>query len=124
MLRQRPLPAITGIETQPCQSSEFGVPVSSLFVSVSILCACPSPLVAAAVIRALYAERWRSIGQHACLTGGIFAAKLIATCLMLHFLFGNAFPFRPVSIAVAGGAGFTVGALAACAWRWMRSTKT
>jgi len=102
---------------------EFDVPFSFVFVSVSILCALVSPLVAAAMIWALRTEQWRSAGQRAGITAGIVAAKFIATYVALHLLFGNQIPMRPVAIAVAGGAGFTAGALATCAWLWMKSAR-
>ena len=99
------------------------MPFSFLFVSVSILCALVSPLAGAGVLWALRTERWRSIGQRAGITAGILAAKSIATYVALHLLFGNQIPIRPVAIAVAGGAGFTAGALATCAWLWMKSAR-
>lgn len=97
--------------------------LSFLFVSVLILCAAVSPLVGAGVIWALRAERWRYAGERAGVTGGILAAKSIATYVVLHLLFGNEIPIRPVSVAVAGCAGFTAGALLTCAWIWMRSIR-
>lgn len=99
------------------------MPFSFLFVSVSILCALISPLIGAGVIWALRTERWQSTGQRAGITAGIVAAKFIATYVALHLLFGNQIPMRPVAIAVAGGAGFTAGALATCAWIWLRSAR-
>lgn len=104
-----------------CQTLEFGVPFSFLFVLVLILCAVISPLVGAGIIWALCLNRWRSIGERIGTTGSILAAKFIAIYFILHALFGNEVPFQPMSIAVAGGAGFTVGALASCTWIWMRS---
>lgn len=99
------------------------MPFSYLFVSVCTLCAIASPLVGLGVIRALRAERWRHVGQRAGMTGGILAAKCIATYVLLHLLFGSEIPIRPASVAVAGGAGFTVGALLTWAWIWMRSAR-
>jgi hypothetical protein len=102
---------------------EFGVHFSFLFVLVLMLCAVVSPLVGAGVIWALGVKRWRYIGERAGTTGGILAAKFIVTYFVLHALFGNEIPIRPMSIAVAGGAGFTAGALLSCAWISMRSGK-
>lgn len=99
------------------------MPFSFLFVLVFMLCAVISPLVGGGVVWALRVKRWRYAGERAGATGGILAAKCIATYFVLHALFGNEIPIRPMSIAVAGGAGFTVGALAACAWIWMKSMR-
>lgn len=88
-----------------------------------MLCAVMSLLVAAGMIWALRVKRWRHAGERAGTTGFIFAAKFMATYFVLHVLFENEMPIRPMSIAVAGGAGFTVGALVTCAWLWMRSIK-
>lgn len=134
-LRNRPLRVESGLSQRTvadyerilkrgsCQSLEFGMPFSFLFVLVLILCAVISPLIAAGVIWALRVQRWRYTGERAGTTGGILAAKFIATYFVLHALFGNAIPIQPMSIAVVGGAGFTVGALVTCAWIWMRSTR-
>lgn len=99
------------------------MPFSSLFVAVCILCAVASPLVAAGVIWALRAERWRPTAQRAGMAGGILAAKFVATYVVLHLLFGNEIPIRPLSIAAAGGAGFTAGALVTCAWIGMKRAR-
>lgn len=99
------------------------MPFSFLFVWVFMLCAVISPLVGTGVIWALCVQRWRYAGQRAGTMGGIVAAKFIATHVVLHVLFGNQIPIRPMSIAIAGGAGFTAGALVTCAWIWMRSAR-
>ena len=99
------------------------MPFSFLFVLAFMLCAVISPLVGAGVIWALRVKRWRYAGERAGVTGGILSAKCIATYFVLHALFGNEIPIRPMSIAAAGGAGFTAGALVACAWIWMRSIR-
>lgn len=99
------------------------MPFSFLFVSVFMLCAMISPLVGTGVLWALCVKRWRYTGQRAGTTGGIFAAKFVVTYFVLHVLFGNGIPIRPMSIAVAAGAGFTIGALVTCTWIWMRSTQ-
>ncbi len=85
-----------------------------------MLCAALSPLVGAGILWALRTKRWRYAGERAGTTGGIFAAKFVVTYVVLHVLFGNEIPIRPMSIAVAGGAGFTAGALFTCAWMWFR----
>jgi uncharacterized membrane protein YhaH (DUF805 family) len=102
---------------------EFCVPFSFLFVLVFMLCAVISPLAGGGVIWALCVKRWRDAGQRAGTTGGILAAKFIATYFVLHVLFGTEIPIRPMSIAAAGGAGFTAGTLIACAWIWIKSTR-
>lgn len=99
------------------------MPFSFLLVSVFIACALVSPLAGVGIIWALCVKRWRHAGEHAGTTGGILAAKFIAIYFVLHALFGNEVPIRPLSVAVAGGAGFTAGALTGFAWIWMRSRK-
>lgn len=102
---------------------EDALPFSFSFVPVWNLCAAVSPLLAAGIVWALRTTRYRNIGQRAGIAAGIFTAKFIATYFILNFLFGNEFQFRPMAIALAGGTGFTAGALIACAWTWMRSAR-
>lgn len=88
-----------------------------------ILCAVISPLVAVGVMWALCTERWRYAGRRVGKMGVIFAAISIATYFSLNALLGDAAPVRPISIAIAGGGGFTVGAAGIWAWIWIRSRK-
>jgi hypothetical protein len=97
------------------------VPFSFLLILAFMLCALVSPLVGAGVVWALCAKRWRHAGERAGTAGGIFAVKFMVTYVALHALFGNDVPMQPMSVAVAGGAGFTAGALGACIWTWMKS---
>lgn len=99
------------------------MPFSFSFMLVVMLCASISPLVGTGVIWALCVKRWRYTGQRAGTTGGIFAAKFVATYFALHVLFGNGIQMRPMSMAVAAGAGFTIGALVMCMWIWMSSAR-
>lgn len=105
------------------QPVEFGVPFSFLLFLVFMLCAVVSPLVGAGVIWALCVKRWRYIGGQAGKTGSILASMFIAAYFVLNGLLGADIPVQPISVAVAGGAGFTAGALGACAWIWMRVRK-
>jgi cytochrome c oxidase assembly factor CtaG len=99
---------------------EFGVPFSFLLVLVFMLCAVVSPLVAAGIIWALCMRRWRYAGGRSAKGGGILAVMFIMAYFGLHALLGQDTSVQPLSVAVAGGAGFTAGALGACAWVWMR----
>lgn len=100
---------------------EFGVPFSFLLVLVFMLCAVISPLVAAGLTWALCTKRWRYIGRLAGRVGGTSATMFIVTYLGLHALSAEEMPVQLMSAAVTAGAGFTAGALGACAWIWIRS---
>jgi hypothetical protein len=102
---------------------EFGVPLSFLLVLVFMLCAVISPLVGAVVIGTLCVKRWQDIGGHAGKMGAIVAAMFIVTYLALNGLLGEGTPIQAISLAAAGGAGFTAGALGAFVWIWMRGRK-
>lgn len=100
------------------------MPFTFLLFLGFILCAVISPLVAVGVIWALCTERWRYAGTRVGKTGAILAALSIATYFSLNVLLGDGAPVRPISIAIAGGAGFTAGAAGICAWIWLRSRKS
>lgn len=85
-----------------------------------MLCAVISPLVGVGVVWALCVKRWRYVGGPAVMTGSMLAAILIAAYFVLNALLGEALSIQPLSIAIAGGAGFTSGALGAWAGIWMR----
>lgn len=102
------------------QPVEFSVPFSFLLVLIFLLCAVISPVVGAGIVWALCVERWRYSGGRAGKTGAILAAVFIATYFALNALLGEGTPVQPMSVAAAGGAGLTAGALGACAWIWMR----
>jgi hypothetical protein len=102
---------------------ELGVPFSFLLVLVFMLCAVISPLVVAGIIWALCMKRWRYAGGRASKVGGISAVMFIMVYFGLHALLGQDTPVQPISVAVAGGAGFTAGALSACAWIWISARK-
>jgi hypothetical protein len=102
---------------------EFGVSFSFLLVLIFLLCAVISPLVGAGIIWALCVKRWRYTGGRAGKIGTILAAVFISTYFALNALLGEGAPVKPMSVAAAGGAGFTAGALGACAWIWMRVRK-
>ena len=95
------------------------MPFSFLFVLIFLLCAVISPLVGAAIFWALCAKRWRYTGVRAGKMGAILAAVFIATYFALNALLGEGVPIQQMSVAAAGGAGFTAGSLGACAWIWM-----
>lgn len=97
------------------------MPLSFLLVLVFMLCAVSSPLVAAGLIWALCTKRWRDTGRLAGRVGGASAAMFIVAYLVIHALSGEDMPVQLMSAAVTAGAGFTVGALGACAWLWIRS---
>lgn len=97
------------------------MPFSFVLVLIFLLCAVISPFVGAGIIWALCVKRWRYAGRRAGKVGSIVAAIFILTCFVLHTLSGEDMPIQPMSVAMAGGAGFTGGALGACAWRWMRA---
>lgn len=99
------------------------MPFSFLLVLIFLLCAVISPLVGAGIVWALYVKRWRYTGGRAGKTGAILAAVFIAIYFALNALLGEGTPVRPMSVAAAGGAGFTAGALGACARIWMRVRK-
>lgn len=88
-----------------------------------MLAAVISPLVGAGIIWALCVKRWRYSAGLSGKMGGIVAAIFIATYFALNALLGDNTPIKPMSVAVAGGAGFTAGALGAWAWIWMRERK-
>lgn len=96
------------------------MPFSFLLVVIVLLCAVVSPMVGAGIIWALCLKRWRYTGERAGIIGGIVAAICIVIYVALNALLGKGIPIQPMSVAVAGGAGFTAGALGACAWIWMR----
>jgi hypothetical protein len=98
---------------------EFSVPFSFLLVLAFMFCAVISPLVGAGVIWALCAKRSRYIGKRAGTMGAILAAIFIAAYFGLNALLGEETRIQPISVAIAGGAGFTVGALGVCALTWM-----
>jgi hypothetical protein len=102
---------------------EFSVPFSFLLVLIFLLCAVISPLVGAGIVWALCVKRWRYTGGRAGKMGAILAAMFIVTYFALNALLGEGVPIQPMSVAAAGGAGFTAGALGACAWIWMRVRK-
>lgn len=99
------------------------MPFTFLLFLGFILCAVISPLVAAGVMWALSTERWRYAGWRMGKMGAILAAMSIATHFSLNALLGDAAPVWPLSIAIAGGAGFTAGALGIFAWIWLRGRK-
>lgn len=99
------------------------MPFTFLLFLGFILCAVISPLVAAGVMWALCTERWSYAGWRMARMGAILAAMFIATHFSLNALLGDDAPVWPLSIAVAGGAGFTAGAVGICAWIWIRSRK-
>jgi hypothetical protein len=102
---------------------EFGVPLSFLLVLIFLFCAVISPLVGAGIVWALCVKRWRYTGGRAGKMGAISAAMFILTYFALNASLGEGIPIQPMSVAAAGGAGFTAGALGACAWIWMRVRK-
>jgi len=99
------------------------VPFSVLFVLLFMLCAVISPLVAAGVIWARCTPRWRHLGRRASTMGIILAALSIAIYFTLHALLGEDIPLKPLTVAIAGGAGFTAGVFGICAWIWARRRK-
>lgn len=99
------------------------MPFPFLLVLALMLCAVISPLVGAGIIWALCVKRWRYTGGWAGKMGGILAAMFIAAYFGFNALPGEGVPIQPISVAVAGGAGFTAGALVACAWIWARVRK-
>ena len=99
------------------------MPFTFLLFLGFILCAVISPLVAVGVVWALCTERWRYAGMRVGRMGAILAAMSIVTHFGLSALLGDGAPVRPISIAIAGGAGFTAGAAGICAWIWLRSRK-
>lgn len=96
------------------------MPFSFLLVLAFLLCAVISPLVGAGIIWALCLKQWRDTGKRAGQMGGISAVTFIAIYFALNFLPGEDIPIQPMAVVVAGGAGFTVGALSACVWIWIR----
>ena len=52
--------------------------------------------------------------------GIILAALCVATYFTLHALLGEDILLEPLSVAIAGGAGFTAGVFGICAWIWAR----
>ena len=80
-------------------------------------------MVAAGVMWALCTERWRYTGWRVGKVGAVLAAMSVATNFSLNALPGDGAPVRPISIAIAVGAGFTAGAADACAWIWVGSRK-
>jgi hypothetical protein len=102
---------------------EFSVPFSFLLVLIFLLGAVISPLVGIGVVWALCVKRWRYTGGHAAKTGALLAAVFIASYFALIALLGEGTQVQTMSVAAAGGAGFTAGALGACAWIWMRVSK-
>ena len=99
------------------------MPFSFVLVLVFMLCAAISPLVATGIIWALCTERWRYAGWRVGKMGAILAAMSIATYFSLNALLGDGSPVQPMSVAIAGAAGFTGGAAGICAWMWVRSRK-
>lgn len=99
------------------------MPFSFLLVLIFLLCAVISPLVGAGIVWALCVKRWRYTGGRAGKMGAILAAMFIVTYFALNALLGGGVPIQAMSVAAAGGAGFTAGALGACAWTWMRVRK-
>jgi uncharacterized membrane protein len=99
------------------------VPFSVLLVLLFVLCAVISPLVAAGVVWALCTPRWRYLGRRASTMGIILAALCVATYFTLHALLGEDILLEPLSVAIAGGAGFTAGVFGICAWIWARRRK-
>lgn len=99
------------------------MPFSVLFVLLFMLCAVISPLVAAGVIWARCTPRWRHLGMRASTMGIILAALSIAIYFTLHALLGEDTPLKPLTVAIAGGAGFTAGVFGICAWIWARRRK-
>ena len=55
--------------------------------------------------------------------GIILAALCVATYFTLHALLGEDILLEPLSVAIAGGAGFTAGVFGICAWIWARRRK-
>lgn len=99
------------------------MPFTFLLFLVFMLCAVTSPLMAVGVLWALCTERWRYAGWRMGKMGAILAAISIATYVSLNALLEHGAPLRPISAAIAGGAGFTAGAAGICAWLWVRSRK-
>jgi len=99
------------------------MPFTFLLFLGFILCAVISPLVAVGVMWALCTKRWRHAGRRVGQMGAILAAMAIAMYFSLNALLGDGAPGRPISIAIAGGAGFTAGAAGICARIWLRSRK-
>jgi len=110
-------------KTRSDQPVEFNVPFSFLLVLIFLICAVSSPLVGAGIVWALCVKRWRYTGRRAGKIGAILAAVFIATYFALNALLGEGAPVQAMSVAAVGGAGFTAGALGACAWIWMRIRK-
>ena len=96
---------------------------SFLFVLLFMFCAVISPLVAAVVVWARCTPRWRHLGRQAGKMGIILATLSVATYFTLHALLGEDIPLKPLTVAIAGGAGFTAGVFGICAWIWARRRK-
>lgn len=99
------------------------MPFTFLLFLGFVLCAVISPIMAVGVMWALCSERWRYAGRQVGKMGAILAAMSIATYFSLNALLGDAAPVRSISIAIAGGGGFTAGAAGICAWIWLRGRK-
>jgi hypothetical protein len=88
---------------------------SFLVVLMLMLLALTSPLAAAGVVWALCVKRRRQTGVFAGTVGIASSVSLIAA----HFALAAVQDEGPISnsaIGIAGGAGFTLGVLASCAW--------
>lgn len=94
------------------------MPFFFLFVLVFLFCSVISPVVGAGIVWALSVKRWRYVGRRAGKMGAILAAMFVLTYFALNALLGEGIPAQPMSVAAAGSAGFTVGALGAFAWIW------
>lgn len=114
-----------GADVQPRTNEpvESGVPFSFFLFLVFMLCAVISPFVGTGIVLSLCVKRWRYNGGQAGKAGSIAAAMFVAVYFALHALLGEDIPIQPTSVAVAGGAGFTVGVLSAWTWIWMRGRK-
>jgi hypothetical protein len=96
------------------------VPFSFLLVLLFMLCAVISSLVAAGVVWARCTPRWRYLERLASTMGIILATLYVATFFTLHALLVEDIPLKPLTVAIAGGTGFTAGASGICAWIWAR----
>lgn len=106
------------------QSVELNVPSSFLLVLLFLFCAVISPLVAAGVVWSLNTKRWRQLGERAGKMGVVLATMSIATYFSLNALLEEGTAVKPISVAIAGGAGFTAGVVGICAWLWVRNRES
>lgn len=95
------------------------MPASFLLVLIFLLCSAASPLLALGLIYALCTNRWRKAARTTGRIGLLGAALFLASCLGLNAALGTGEPVGATTLVLAGGAGFTVGVLAACTYAWM-----